>query len=223
VDTVAPVAPTLSDKPDDPNGTAISTFTWSASETGLTYQCSIENGSFQPCTSPFTFEVIVDTSNSGQHQFAVRAIDQAGNVGPATSYKWKVDPNVRFTITGNAPGLLYPGAMPALRLNLTITNPNNFAIRVTSLTVSIQSVVKAAGAPAGSCAPSDYQVTAYTGPGFVASPGATTLAADGVTTAQMPSIRMVNRTDGVPGDGTGNQDGCKGATVNLSYAGTATK
>jgi hypothetical protein len=42
-------------------------------------------------------------------------------------------------------------------------------------------------------------------------------------TAHMPSIRMVNRSDGVPGDGAGNQDGCKGATVTLSYTGTATK
>lgn len=223
VDTVAPTAPTLTEKPGDPNGSAISTFAWPPSEPGLTYECSLENGPFEACTSPFTFEVIVDTSNNGQHQFGVRAIDQAGNVGPATTYTWKVDPSVRFTISGNAQGLLYPGGPAALRLNLTITNPNNFAIEVTSLTVWVQTVVKAPSAPAGPCSASDYQVTGYTGPGFDAPSGTTTLSADGVTPAQMPSIRMVNRQDAAPGDGSGNQDGCKGAMVKLSYAGTAAK
>ena len=73
----------------------------------VTFECSIENEPFLACTSPFTFTVIVDTSNNGQHQFAVRAVDPAGNISGAASYKWKVD-DVGFTITGNAGGLLYP-------------------------------------------------------------------------------------------------------------------
>lgn len=217
VDSVAPAAPTLTDKPDDPNGSAISTFTWSASEANLSYQCSIENGAFQACTSPFTFTVIVGTNSNQQHQFAVRATDQAGNVGAATTYKWKVDKSVGFTISGNAASPLYPlnMASPPQPLNLTITNPNNFSIKITSLTVTVQSVTKAAGAPAGPCAPDDYKGNAYSGAGFIAPPGTSTLASNVVPVAQWPSIGMYNTTS--------NQDGCKRATIKLAYAGTATK
>jgi hypothetical protein len=225
VDSVAPAAPTLTDKPDDPNGSAISTFTWSASEANLSYQCSIENGAFQACTSPFTFTVIVDTNSNQQHQFAVRATDQAGNVSAATTYKWKVDKSVGFTISGNATTPLYPlnMASPPQPLNLTITNPNNFSIKITTLTVTVQAVTKAAGAPAGPCTASDYKVSNYTGSSFIAPPGTTTLSADGVPPAQRPTVGMLNRHDAVPGDGSGNQNGCKGATVQLAYGGTATK
>jgi hypothetical protein len=31
------------------------------------------------------------------------------------------------------------------------------------------------------------------------------------------SVQMLDNTDGTAGDGTGNQDNCKGATVNLTY------
>ena len=71
----------------------------------MTFECSVENGPFGTCTSPFTFTVIVDTSNNGQHQFAVRAVDLAGNVSASASYKWKVEPDIGFTITGDASGL----------------------------------------------------------------------------------------------------------------------
>ena len=37
--------------------------------------------------------------------------------------------------------------------------------------------------------------------------------------AYLPTIRMVNRTDSVPGNDRGNQDACRNATVNLSFVG----
>ncbi len=145
VDTVPPPAPVLTDKPDDPNGSAISTFTWTDAEAGVTFECSIENGPYGPCSSPFTFEVIVDTSNNGQHQFAVRAIDTAGNRSSTTTYQWKVDNTIGFTITGNASGLLYPGLWRPLVL--TLHNPHNFTIYVTLLQTAVADAPGCAASP----------------------------------------------------------------------------
>src|SRR5207247_2530115 len=77
VDTVAPVAPTLTTKPSDPTSTATNDFAWTSSESGVTSECSLENGAWFTCTSPYRW--VIDTGNYGQHQFSVRSRDTAGN------------------------------------------------------------------------------------------------------------------------------------------------
>ena len=51
--------------------------------------------------------------------------------------------------------------------------------------------------------------------------GASSLSSLGfVNSALWPSIRMLNRADSVPGNGSGNQNACKNAVVHLSFVGT---
>src|SRR5207244_6329633 len=71
IDSIPPPGPLLTNLPDDPNGDGIADFTWTESEAGATFKCSIENGPFSNCTSPAHY--IVDVSNDGTHQFAVAA------------------------------------------------------------------------------------------------------------------------------------------------------
>ncbi len=52
------------------------TFTFGADEPGSTFSCRIDDGGYQPCASPYT----IDSLNEGDHVFAVRATDPAGNV-----------------------------------------------------------------------------------------------------------------------------------------------
>ncbi len=205
VDTDPPPAPTITSKPDNPASSAISTFEFTDSESPVTFECSVENGAFGTCTSPFTFTVIVDTSNNGQHQFAVRAVDAAGNVSSAVSYKWKVDPAVKFTITGDVSGL-YPAVW--VPIPVKITNPHNFTIYVESLTASVSS------APAA-CPASDFEFLPSTASpaGPIAIPA--NASAFLVPVAKQPQIRLKNLAS--------NQDSCKGVSISLSYAGTATK
>jgi hypothetical protein len=49
------------------------------------FQCSLDGAAFTPCTSPHTVNV-----KKGTHSFAVRAVDQAGNLGTPVSDDWKV-------------------------------------------------------------------------------------------------------------------------------------
>lgn len=227
VDKTPPPAPVFTLTPPDPNATSTSNFKWSESESGVTFLCSSENGAFQstvvgqPCASPLSY--VVQTTNNGQHQFGVEAVDAAGNVSQAIYYSWKVGKGSlqQFSISGNVPGRLYPGAT-AQKLNLTVTNPNPGSLSVTSLTVSIQSVTGSSNTPYP-CTASDFQVVQIPSASlpFTAPPGTSTLQADGVASGSLPTIQMIDRHDTTPGNGTGNQNGCIGATITLSYSGGA--
>ena len=204
VDTTPPPVPVITSAPPDPSSQAESTFEFTDAESPVSFQCSVENGPFGSCTSPFTFTVIVDTSNNGQHQFAVRAVDPAGNVSGSATYSWKVT-GVGFTLTGNAGGLLYPGIWRYIPLQ--IVNPNNHSIYVEAITVSVS------GAPGG-CGIANLELvqsSASSGDPVVVPANTTTL----LPVAKQPQIRLKNLPS--------NQDTCKSVTFSLSYSGTATK
>ena len=81
VDTAAPVA-TIGDVAVS-GSTARVTF---SSEAGARFECSLDNGPFQPCTSPREFTGL----SAGSHTVRVRAIDQVGNVGAAVERSFVV-------------------------------------------------------------------------------------------------------------------------------------
>jgi hypothetical protein len=216
VDKVAP-APVFDATPTDPNSVSTSNFTWHDGEAGVTYLCSTENGPFaaavhgadgpdQPCASPLSY--VVQTTSNGEHQLAVEAVDSAGNVSQPIGYKWKVGKGSiqDFTIDGNAPGLLYPGG-DAKPIAVTLHNPNEIPISVTTVTVALHT----ADFPAG-CDSSAFQVAQAAIPAAgvqVPANGSVTLPAQGATA---PTVRMVD---------SGDQDDCKNLTFHFDYTGSA--
>ncbi len=81
VDTAAPN--TAID--EGPNGTTPQTtpqFTFFSNEPGSTFECRVDAGAFETCTTPRMLAALAD----GEHTFSVRAIDAAGNTDqtPAT-------------------------------------------------------------------------------------------------------------------------------------------
>ena len=63
------------------------TFTFSASEEGSTFECTLDDGDFAACASPVDHVGLA----IGAHTFAVRAIDAAGNVDPVPAVaQWTV-------------------------------------------------------------------------------------------------------------------------------------
>jgi hypothetical protein len=118
-----------------------------------------------------------------------------------------------FGIAGDVSGLLHPGE--SAPIDLTLTNPNGRPIRVTSLSVAIASVTAPQATVIRPCGIADFAVAQLSGAASFTIPAhsSRTLTALGLAPAQMPSLSMINSAD--------NQDGCKGATVGLSYGGTA--
>lgn len=116
-----------------------------------------------------------------------------------------------FTISGNLGQLLTPGAR--IPLNPSFANPNNKSLALSSLSVSIAGITRtqaavAAGLP---CTTADYVVTNYSGGYPLTLPvGSSTLQNIKPSPAVWPQIAML--------DTALNQDGCKGATLQLAYS-----
>ncbi len=210
IDTVAPAAPVYTAKPADPTQNATNTFAWTTSESGLTFQCSMENGVWFSCTSPYTW--VIDTSNNGQHQFAVRAIDAAGNISAGNYYSFKYEKGLPatgmpFQITGSVSGLAIGLTKPII---VTLTNPNPVQIYITSVTVGVDTSKDPTGCASGTNLQLMQSNVSSTLAVIVPANGSVTLPAQGATT---PQILLKDLPT--------NQDACKAKNFALTYTGSA--
>jgi hypothetical protein len=86
VDTTAPET-TIDSGPADPTSDTSATFVFGAGETGSTFECRLDGGAFEPCSSPQTYTGL----GAGSHTFDVRATDAAGNTDPTpAAHAWTV-------------------------------------------------------------------------------------------------------------------------------------
>ncbi|HVL31661.1 MAG TPA: hypothetical protein VM299_05450 [Solirubrobacteraceae bacterium] len=99
---------------------------------------------------------------------------------------------------------MYPGDS-AQTISGNFDNPNPGPVYVGTVTASISSVTKASGAPSGTCDASDFTLASAAMTVNAEVPAGT---AKGSWTGA--TIKFNNKAT--------NQDACKGATVNLSYA-----
>lgn len=128
----------------------------------------------------------------------------AGGSGAGTAST--SNPSTQLTVnqTGTLTAM-YPGDA-AQTLSGDFDNPTGNSVRVETVTASISSVTKAAGAPAGTCDATDYTLSsAVMGVHAEVSSG---LAQGNWTGA---TIQFNDKA-------AANQDACKGATVHLAYA-----
>ncbi|HEX3256084.1 MAG TPA: sigma-70 family RNA polymerase sigma factor [Gaiellaceae bacterium] len=86
VDTAAPNT-TITSGPKASTGSRSATFSFSSSESGVSFQCRLDGGSWQPCSSPRSYGGL----KKGAHVFRVRAIDAAGNVDSSPdAWSWTI-------------------------------------------------------------------------------------------------------------------------------------
>jgi uncharacterized repeat protein (TIGR01451 family) len=98
IDTAAPNTAITSAPPLLTNN-PVATFSFTSTEVGGGFQCSLDGGLFADCTNPFISASLLD----GKHNFQVKAVDAAGNMDKsvAKAKAWTVD-TIRpiTTITG---------------------------------------------------------------------------------------------------------------------------
>ena len=177
------------------------------------FQCRLDNAPFVPCGPGGTSYQGLDP---GQHCFYVLAI-QGGYRSAPRGFCWQCRPirvNGDFTIGANAPHLFYPGTSEPL--DLAITNPFKFPIKVLSVSVTVEPVPAKNGAPDPACpAAANLLVTRPLGATLAIPARSTKSLSDlGVPQAQWPVLTMPDLPT--------NQDACEGATFTLLYSGTAT-
>lgn len=85
VDTVPPPMPSIDSHPPDPSATANATFTFSDTEAGTSFTCSLD-GSAAFCSGAVIYPGLAD----GSHTFSVTAKDAAGNQSAANVFSWTI-------------------------------------------------------------------------------------------------------------------------------------
>ena len=87
VDLTAPET-TIASAPADPTNATSAAFSFTANESGATFECRPDDGAWEPCASPAAFAGL----GEGPHAFEVRATDAAGNVDPSpAAHAWTID------------------------------------------------------------------------------------------------------------------------------------
>ena len=120
IDTVAPTT-TLGSTAPNPSTVAGGAITFTAADstggTGLSRtECKLGSGSWDTCTSPFTF-----TLADGTYTLQIRSVDKAGNVESPVSYTWVIDANAPDTIIDNSPA--DPSGSPDPSFSFTGADP----------------------------------------------------------------------------------------------------
>jgi large repetitive protein len=75
-------------------------FSFESSEPESTFECKIDDSTFEVCTSPNEYTSLSD----GPHTFDVRATDAAGNTDPSPdTFEWTVDTQGPATTINSGP------------------------------------------------------------------------------------------------------------------------
>jgi hypothetical protein len=208
IDRTPPAAPIFTNTPDTTTDKTQAQFNWYDTEQGTRFQCSLDGAANASCSSS---GVEYKNLAVGSHCFAVSALDAAGNVSAPNTFCWTITSSTDFVVTGGALQPLYPGGA-AQSLNLSISNPNNFAIKVTALTATIRSETLNA-----TCSTSVNFTVVHNllVPAVIPAHSTKSLSDVGIAASDRPQIRMLETHV--------NQDSCKSVTLHLVYSGSAVK
>ncbi len=163
--------------------------------------------------SKSTLTIATGTARGGSYRLRIRARSGKRRAKSAVNLVIRSTPPTAFAISGTLPGALIPGM--ATPLDLTLSNPGP-ATRISRLDVDLYGVVAPQADASHPCTVDDFSVTQFSGSyGFTLPSSSTrTLGQLGFPSGQWPVVAMLNRPV--------NQDGCKGASLELSYIGAST-
>lgn len=164
-----------------------------------------------------TLSLVTGGARSGGHR--IRLLARSGHRRAIAALNLvigspKQGGNANFAIAGNLPTALEPGL--GAPLDLALTNPGTTDIAVSGLQVAVSSIVAPRASAGYPCTADDFSVAQFSGAYGFTIPGSSTrtLSELGFSEAQLPQVAMPNRPI--------NQNGCKGASLQFDFTGTAT-
>ncbi|MGH9154704.1 MAG: hypothetical protein ACRD1K_02355 [Acidimicrobiales bacterium] len=212
IDTTPPPPPLFLEGPTGETTQTDARFRFADLQLDVGFQCSLDQSPFSTCGPVFE----VDELTVGNHCLRVRALDPAGNLSGPSERCWTVvSGRTSFTISGSITQSFSPGI--AATLNLSLANPNSFAIRVTNVTVTVAAATNRGGTANPGCNGTQNLVVRRQLATDVTVPRNATrsLSQLGLPEAQWPLLEMPNLPV--------NQDACKATTFTLTYSGAADK
>jgi fibronectin type 3 domain-containing protein len=145
-----PPTPTITSAPTNPTNATTASFSFTDTQTGVSFLCQLDGSAFSACTSPTSYSGL----SSGSHTFAVKAQSSTGSQSTAATFTWVVakiayvqsafavpqSPQTSVTIQ-------YPAAQHAGDLNVVAVGWNDSTATVTSITDSSGNSYKRAVGP----------------------------------------------------------------------------
>jgi hypothetical protein len=182
------------------------------------FQCRVDGSNWSECRSPYRLSGLAP----GSHHFAVRVFNREERAGEASGFDWRqtapeaaaappsrteaIEPKPFSIVALADPEGLYPGLAPT-PIPIRVTNPNDVAIEVTKISVTI-------GEAPASCPAENFELTAA---GASAEDPLPVPANSSVDLPEAgfaaPAIAMID----LPVE----QDACRGAEIPLVFSGEA--
>jgi hypothetical protein len=210
IDTVAPPPPNIDQHPDPLTSSTTAVFHFADLAPTATFRCSLDGAPYGPCDANTTFTHL----SLGDHCVTVYAVDPAQNASASVAFCFTVETR-DFTVAGDPSQLFFLGNTQPV--NLVITNPFAFDLRVDQVGITVQDATTKNGNPNPGCIGSQNLVVsqAFTGPVVVPKRATKSLQDLGVPQSQWPTLTLANRAV--------NQDACQNAVFSFTYSGLGTK
>lgn len=126
IDTSLPTV-TLIAKPSLVTSALTATFSFTGADTGggavASYECRLDLASYSACTSPYNLSGLA----AGAHSVQIRAIDNAGNVGNATTYSWTIDTTAPSITLSSTPAVLTSSTSASFSFSATDSGGGSIA------------------------------------------------------------------------------------------------
>jgi hypothetical protein len=171
--------------------------------------------SFRPSSttaksSTLTVRTSASGTPSGDYPLTIRAYTSLRSA--TTQVVLHVGPvPVPFTIAGSLSAPLTPGTGGGI--DVSLHNPNSVPITVSGVVAAVSSVTAPNATASLPCGVADFSPLAMQGTVVVPAGATETLSQLGVSAASFPQLNMT--------DSSTSQDGCSGATLVLTWTGTA--
>jgi len=149
IDTIAPPATTITNKPSNPSTVKNPEFEFTNTDAQATFTCKLDSGTPTPCagdsdhdgdgdsgdgggrnSGPTFGEMQYNNLTPGNHCFSVYATDTAGNAGPTTTYCWTISGTTTNTIAvfSGTPQTATAGGTFAAPLKAIVKNASNVGV-----------------------------------------------------------------------------------------------
>jgi IPT/TIG domain/Bacterial Ig domain len=146
------VQPVLTSKPANPTNQTSASFSFTDTQTGVSFLCQLDGSAFSACTSPSSYSGLVQ----GSHTFSVKAQDTSNNQSAAASFTWNIEAVIIAfdqvaAATPQSPtatiSVSFPAAQSVGDLNIVVVGWNDTTSSVQSVNDSARNTYNLAVGP----------------------------------------------------------------------------